>query len=143
MMVAVTLMLIIIAALLSVFYQTQRAFRLSVTQVDVLETGRAQMEAFVSELPEIAPSNQSGQTNLYAVTMFPFLIQPRLTIANAAPRTNVIQDFFFLRKHNDEWIGTGYYDDDYAKVGDQWKFASRRFTSIRLPEMAAQSKSKS
>jgi hypothetical protein len=33
-----------------------------------------------------------------------------------------------------EWIGTGYYDDEYVKVGEQWKFASRRFTSIRLPE---------
>src|SRR3954451_11533192 len=68
MMVAVTLMLIIIAALLAVFYQTQRAFRLSVTQVDVLETGRAQMEAFVSELPEIVPSYRSGQVNLFAAT---------------------------------------------------------------------------
>ena len=42
-----------------------------------------------------------------------------------------------------EWIGTGYYDDDYAKVGDRWMFASRRFTSIRMPELAAPSKSKS
>jgi prepilin-type N-terminal cleavage/methylation domain-containing protein len=109
MMVAVTLMLIIIAALLAVFYQTQRAFRLSVTQVDVLETGRTQMEAFGSELPEIVPSYQNGQVNLYAATMFPFLIQPRSGIPNAAPRTNVIQDIYFLRQHNDDWIGTGYF----------------------------------
>jgi len=109
MMVAVTLMLIIIAALLAVFYQTQRAFRLSVTQVDVLETGRAQMEAFVSELPEIVPSYQGGQLNLYAATMYPFLIQPRSGIPNASARTNVLQDIFFLRQHNDSWIGTGYF----------------------------------
>ncbi len=32
-----------------------------------------------------------------------------------------------------EWIGTGYYDDEYVKVGDTWKFASRRFTGIGLP----------
>src|SRR5262249_44712767 len=44
MMVAVTLLLVIIAALLTMFYQTQRAFRLSATQVDVLEAGRAAME---------------------------------------------------------------------------------------------------
>jgi len=108
-MVAVTLMLIIIAALLAVFYQTQRAFRLSVTQVDVLETGRAQMEAFVSELPEIVPSYQGGQLNLYAATMYPFLIQPRSGIPNASARANVLQDIFFLRQHNDSWIGTGYF----------------------------------
>ena len=36
-----------------------------------------------------------------------------------------------------EWIGTGYYDDEYVKIGDQWKFASRRFTSIRVPPQPA------
>jgi SnoaL-like domain len=30
-----------------------------------------------------------------------------------------------------EWIGAGYYEDEYVKVGDDWKFASRRF--IRVP----------
>ena len=35
-----------------------------------------------------------------------------------------------------EWIGTGFYDNEYMKVGDQWKFASRRFTSIRLPTLS-------
>jgi hypothetical protein len=44
---------------------------------------------------------------------------------------------------NMEWIGTGFYDDDYVKVGEHWKFASRRFTSIRLPEQAAAPSAKS
>jgi hypothetical protein len=46
-------------------------------------------------------------------------------------------------KQNMEWIGTGFYDDDYVKVGDQWKFASRRFTSIRLSTQPSQSARKS
>jgi ketosteroid isomerase-like protein len=25
-----------------------------------------------------------------------------------------------------EWMGSGYYEDDYTKVGEEWKFASRR-----------------
>src|SRR5271168_2907523 len=25
-----------------------------------------------------------------------------------------------------EWIGLGYFEDEYAKVGNQWKFAARR-----------------
>jgi uncharacterized protein (TIGR02246 family) len=27
-----------------------------------------------------------------------------------------------------EWIGLGYFEDDYAKVGNQWKFAKRYHT---------------
>jgi hypothetical protein len=30
------------------------------------------------------------------------------------------------------WIGTGFYHDDYTKVGDQWKFQTRRFKALRL-----------
>lgn len=32
------------------------------------------------------------------------------------------------------WIGTGFYNDDYVKVGDQWKFQSRRFKAVRLDQ---------
>lgn len=105
MMVAVTLLLIIIAALLAVFYQTQRAFRLTATQVDVLESGRAAMELLTGELPEISPCNLDGQLNVYAQTNSASLIQNRSPV----DRTNVIQDIFFLRQNNDEWIGTGYF----------------------------------
>ena len=33
-----------------------------------------------------------------------------------------------------KWIGTGFYNDDYAKVGDEWKFQSRRFKAVRLDQ---------
>jgi hypothetical protein len=29
-----------------------------------------------------------------------------------------------------KWMGTGYYEDEYEKVGDQWKFKSRRFKMV-------------
>ena len=29
-------------------------------------------------------------------------------------------------KHDMKWLGTGYYNDEYVKAGDQWKFKSRR-----------------
>jgi len=32
------------------------------------------------------------------------------------------------------WIGTGFYHDDYTKVGDQWKFQTRRFKAMRLDQ---------
>ncbi|HVA80089.1 MAG TPA: nuclear transport factor 2 family protein [Candidatus Binataceae bacterium] len=41
-----------------------------------------------------------------------------------------------------EWIATGYYDDEYVKVGEHWKFATRRFTSIGMPARPIESGSK-
>ena len=31
---------------------------------------------------------------------------------------------------NMDWVGSGYYEDEYVKTGDGWKFASRAFTSV-------------
>ncbi len=36
-----------------------------------------------------------------------------------------------------EWIGSGYYEDEYAKIGGQWKFASRRFVRVGPPPRSA------
>jgi hypothetical protein len=39
---------------------------------------------------------------------------------------------------NLNWLGTGYYDDEYVKVGDTWKFQSRRAQMVHLePKMKA------
>jgi hypothetical protein len=38
---------------------------------------------------------------------------------------------------NMEWIGSGHYLDEYVKVGDHWKFASRSFTAIRFDPATA------
>jgi hypothetical protein len=31
-----------------------------------------------------------------------------------------------------EWLGSGYYEDDYTKVREEWKFASRRLIEIGM-----------
>jgi hypothetical protein len=36
--------------------------------------------------------------------------------------------------NNMNWIGTGFYHDDYAKVGEHWKFQSRKFKALRLDQ---------
>jgi hypothetical protein len=35
-------------------------------------------------------------------------------------------------KNNMEWIGTGYYEDEYTKNGEQWKFKSRVFHPVHM-----------
>jgi hypothetical protein len=32
------------------------------------------------------------------------------------------------------WIGTGFYHDDYVKVGAEWKFQTRRFKAVRFDQ---------
>jgi len=35
-------------------------------------------------------------------------------------------------KKNMEWVGSGYYEDEYAKAGDEWKFKSRTFRTVYM-----------
>lgn len=35
-------------------------------------------------------------------------------------------------KKNMEWVGSGYYQDEYAKAGDDWKFKSRTFHTVYM-----------
>jgi hypothetical protein len=39
--------------------------------------------------------------------------------------------------NNLSWLGTGYYHDEYVKVGDSWKFQSRRAQMVHMePKLA-------
>ncbi|HXW85157.1 MAG TPA: nuclear transport factor 2 family protein [Candidatus Binataceae bacterium] len=64
-------------------------------------------------------------------------VQPRPYIHNhvvelAGPARASGRCYVELRsfRRNMEWIGSGYYEDEYVKVGEQWKFGSRRFIRI-------------
>lgn len=37
---------------------------------------------------------------------------------------------------NMKWIGTGFYNDEYVKAGDQWKFQARRFQPVQADARA-------
>src|SRR3954452_3005535 len=67
-MVAVGLLAFIIVGLLAMFYQTQRAFRSSATQTDVLEAGRTAMQLIRQDLQDMHVAGHLLVTN--------FLIQP-------------------------------------------------------------------
>jgi hypothetical protein len=40
-------------------------------------------------------------------------------------------------KKNYEWNGSGFYEDEYVKVGDSWKFKSRTFSAAYMEQMPA------
>jgi hypothetical protein len=112
---------LIVIALMTVFNSTQAAFRASVTQTDVLESGRAAMDLITDDLRALSPSQgfftnrvgDFGPVNFYAGTNYyqnPPLIQS--LVASTGSRTNVQQDIFILSQGNlngvPTWTGTGY-----------------------------------
>jgi len=38
-------------------------------------------------------------------------------------------------KKDFEWGGSGYYEDEYVKTGDRWKFKSRTFRAAHMEQM--------
>jgi hypothetical protein len=118
------------------FNQTQRAFRAGIGQNDVLEGGRATMDLIGRDLVQMRPSEgpnylQNGVvrqvTNFYAGISPQFLNSLVQELpGSSAPRTNMVQSFFFLSKANLDWIGTGYFvlaDAPGSGVGTLYRFA--------------------
>jgi hypothetical protein len=144
-MVTIALLSFIVLGLLAMFNQTQRAFRSSMTQVDVLEAGRAvtdmiarDIEQMVaSELPDLNGSNGFGCTNLFA-ELSPLMTQGVLQgmpgTVGAAPgtqecRKNVFYDLFFLARQNLDYMGIGYHvepDSGSPIVGTLYRFMTNR-----------------
>lgn len=125
-LIVVLLLSVIIIGLVAMFSQTQRAFRLGMTQVDVLESGRMATDLLVRELEQVTPTYQTTrgrignnvmvlQPNFYAWRQdyWP-LIQALPGSSNS--RTNLIEDLFFVYRRNQEWVGVGYFVRIYDPV---------------------------
>jgi prepilin-type N-terminal cleavage/methylation domain-containing protein len=119
-MVAVSLLAVIIVGLLAMFYQTQRAFRVGMTQVDVLEKGRATMELIARELQEAAGSIDTAVTNL-AIIPTPGYVAQRMELPGGESAPLMIQNVSFLRRVNDEWIGESYWVGSSNGVGTLYR----------------------
>lgn len=127
-MITVALLSFIVLGLLAMFQQTQRAFRSSITQTDVLEAGRAVTDLVVRELEQAAPCHLPTRflpnQTIYATNLFAELT-PGMPIAvyqdlpgATGLRTNLLQRFFFLSCENQKWTGTGYEVlPEYGSVG--------------------------
>ena len=114
-MVVMTLLTFIVIALMGVFSSTQAAFRASITQTDVLESGRAAMDLITGDLRAMAPSfgrsTNNGPVNFY-VSTYGYVPLTNQLVASGSSRTNVLQNLFVLSRGNlngvPTWYGTGY-----------------------------------
>lgn len=124
-MVAVTLMSVIVIGLLAMFAQTQRAFRTGVTQVDVMESGRAACEMLARELEQITPTGLPNTANLF-VQWNGYTLTQTLpgadTFGNPQSRTNVLDDVFFFTRENRNWQGVFYLVESPNMVGTLYRY---------------------
>lgn len=117
-LVVVSLLSLIVLALMEVFSSTQRAFRASVTQADVLEGSRAAVDLITSDLRGMTPAGSAaGMATGNPVNFFVFANYNYYTpLAQSLPgssvtRTNLLNYFFALSRQNTKWIGVGYIVD--------------------------------
>lgn len=125
--VAVSLLTLIVLGLVYTFSQTQRAFTTSMSQVDVLETGRAVTDMLARELAEMTPSQAPDVTNFYTHVDADSFSKPlwQDLPLTAHMRTNVVQRFYFLSRLNQDWIGRGYFvlpPEENAGLGTLYRF---------------------
>jgi prepilin-type N-terminal cleavage/methylation domain-containing protein len=114
-LVAVSLLAVIMLGLMAMFYQTQRAFKIGSTQVDVAETGRATMQILTSELKQMMPSADPAVPGLFTSNRFPVLAQPRSF--SPVPQENYLKDIFFFIRQNDQLIARGYFVEALTTLG--------------------------
>jgi hypothetical protein len=140
-LVTLVLLSLIVLALMTVFNGTQNAFRASLTQTDVLESGRNAMGLIVGDLETMTPSFGTNSVTGKGVSAQDFrgAISPVNFYANAyvnlatpnyqpfvqylpgtsAQRSNVLEYFFILSRQNvngsPSWVGTGYAVDPLSQ----------------------------
>ena len=130
--VVVGLMSFIILGLMQMFNQTQRAYKLGTTQVDVLEGGRAVIDMMTRELSQMKPTKANDTTNFYAHVAFfggykPLRQElPGIPTPASGPqpnRTNIIQELFFITEENQRWTAVGYFvDTPQEGVGTLYRY---------------------
>ena len=121
-LLAISILTIIILALYSVFEHTQRAFRGSLTQVDVSESGRAAMDLIGRDLEQAIHTGLNATnfaTQLYYQRRdFTSDLSPQPVVQSlgvddkgklVAPRTNLLDEVYFLTRSNNFWVGNSYF----------------------------------
>jgi hypothetical protein len=134
-MITLGLVSFIILGLLMMFQQVQRSFRSSMTQTDILESGRAVADQIARELEEMTPTQFPYPAGGYPAINFmaelsgQFAADPQRQFLPGASleRTNFVQQIFFMSRSNQTWIGTGYRvlpDYNGAGLGTLYRFST-------------------
>lgn len=138
---AVSITVVIIFALYAMFNQTQKALRANVTQVDVLESGRAAMEMMCRELEQMSASEIGGATNVFVQKTPSPLLSSTILLkdldGNRNLRLSFLQEIFFLRRITNNWQGIAYVVGGANNgVGTLYRYETstnyRRFTYYNL-----------
>ena len=125
-LVTTALLSFIIIGLVAMFGQTQRAFTQSLTDVDLLENGRAVMDLMVRDLAEAGPANISNAVNFYveipqrgeAIYTPPLVQGLPGTVNPPQERINYLQPFYFLSHPNQMWPDSAWAQTGYYVVPD-------------------------
>jgi hypothetical protein len=112
-LIVMTLLSFIVLGLLAVFNQTQRAFKVGMSQVDVLEGGRATMDLLVRDVEEMAALPGLGTNNSVNCRVYTPVVHQNVYLqlpgqSGNVDRANIMQNFFFLSRVGQDWVGTGY-----------------------------------
>ena len=116
-LIVISLLSLIVLALMDVFSSTQRAFRASVTQSDVLEGSRAAVDLITADLRRMTPSGggygiATGDVNFFSFSnAYAYTPLSQKLPGSTVNRTNLLNYFFILGRENTKWIGTGYIVD--------------------------------
>lgn len=112
---AMGLMSLIVFVLMSVFSNTQSAFRAGITQTDVLSGGRNAMDLLAQDVRSLTASGGYGPgwgnlqgINLYCVDNLAYTNNYMALPAGSSYRTNVLQSVFLLGRQNTTWVASGY-----------------------------------
>lgn len=115
-LVVTGLLSVIILGLVLMFSQTQRAYKLGTTQVDVLEGGRMVTDLMSRDLSQITPANGVDAINFLLEQTPPPRIDAAFTPqefyqdlpGSTGKRINRTQHLFFLTRENQSWTAIGY-----------------------------------
>ncbi len=112
-LVSISLMSVIVIGLYTVFNQTQRALRTTMSQVDVLEGIRATSDLVVRDIESAVPVSMTD-TNLtsMALGMNPLSVSVDFAGLGGAAvpvLSTELQNLYFVRRQNDFWTAVGYW----------------------------------
>lgn len=108
-MLSIAIMTVIFIGLYTVFDQTQKALRQTISQVDVLEGIRTSTDLVGRDIESFAYVPLANYTNLY-VAQSPYNLSLRLdNLSQGELLTTVLQDVFFHQRQGDQWTAVGYW----------------------------------